>query len=164
MARSKAKQIEEKAEELLKPIAKAHGVEIYDVEYQKEGQEYYLRAYIDKEGGVTIDDCENVSREYSEALDKCDFMDDAYILEVSSPGLGRRLTKDRHFEASIGMNVEGTTFKPYDGKKEKWFDGVLQSFDDDTVTIERCDSNGKKKENLVLNRKNISRIQLTIDF
>ena len=85
---SKREDYENRTEELLMPIAEVSQVEIYDVEYVKEGSDYYLRAYIDKPEGVNILDCENVSRALSEALDKADFIPDAYILEVSSPGLG----------------------------------------------------------------------------
>ena len=93
---SKREDYESRTEELLAPIAEVNQVEIYDVEYVKEGSDYYLRAYIDKPEGVNILDCENVSRALSEALDKADFIPDAYILEVSSPGLGRTLKKDKH--------------------------------------------------------------------
>ena len=103
---AKKDNYELRAEELLKPIAAANGCEIYDVEYVKEGSDWYLRAYIDKEGGVSINDCEAVSRAFSDRLDEEDFISDAYILEVSSPGLGRTLKKDRHFEKSIGEEVE----------------------------------------------------------
>ena len=95
---SKRETYEEKTLKLLEPIAQSNGVEIYDVEYVEEAGEWYLRAYIDKEGGVTIDDCEAVSRALSDALDRDEFIDDAYYLEVSSPGLGRQLKKDKHFE------------------------------------------------------------------
>ena len=87
----KGKEIEARAEALLLPIAEENGVEIYDVEYVKEGGEWYLRAYIDKADGVNIQDCENVSRKLSDRLDEEDFIEEAYILEVSSPGLGRPL-------------------------------------------------------------------------
>ena len=114
---------EERAEALLEPIAAANGCEIYDIEYVKEGSERYLRAYIDKPDGVNITDCENVSRAFSEKLDEEDFIPDAYILEVSSPGLGRALKKDRHLEKSIGKEVEVKTYKLMEGKKE--FIGIL---------------------------------------
>ena len=91
---SKGKTIESRTEELLEPIALAHGVEIYDVEYVKEGSDWYLRAYIDKPEGVCIQDCEDVSRVLSDRLDEEDYIGNAYILEVSSPGLGRVLKKD----------------------------------------------------------------------
>lgn len=164
---AKRKQTEELVEKLLEPIAEAHGVRIYDVEYVKEGQEYYLRAYIDKDGGVTIDDCVDVSHDLSDALDAADPISEAYTLEVSSPGLGRTLTKDRHFAASIGQGVEGNTYKPYDeesGGKSKNFDGILKSFDDKTIVIGREDSKGREQEDLVLDRKNVAKIRLRIDF
>ena len=115
---------ESKTELLLSPIAEKYGVEIYDVEYVKEGNDWYLRAYIDKPEGVNINDCENVSRALSDALDAEDFIPDAYILEVSSPGLGRTLKKDKHLEKSLGAEVEVKTYKPIDGQKE--FAGILK--------------------------------------
>ena len=127
------KDIELKAEEILKPIAEEKGVRIYDVEYVKEGSDYYLRAYIDKDGGVNIQDCEDVSRAYSDKLDEADIISDAYILEVSSPGLGRQLKKDRHFENSLGEEVEFKLFEAVDGQKE--FEGVLKSYDKDNITV-----------------------------
>lgn len=145
-----------KAEELLQPIVEANGCEIYDVEYVKEGSDYYLRAYIDKPDGVSIIDCENVSRTFSDKLDEVDFISDAYILEVSSPGLGRALKKDRHLEKSIGMDVELKTYKPID--KQKDFEGVLKAFDKDTVTIV------SDQEEKVFQRTEIAIIKLALDF
>ena len=109
---------EARAEELLQPIVEANGCEIYDVEYVKEGSDWYLRAFIDKADGVNIVDCENVSRAFSDKLDEADFIQDAYILEVSSPGLGRALKKDRHLEKSLGEEVEVRTYKPIEKQKE----------------------------------------------
>ena len=94
---SKRETYEVRCEQLLLPIAEKCGVEIYDVEYVKEGSDYYLRAYIDKPEGVNINDCETVSRALSDALDKEDFIPDAYIFEVSSQGHGRTLKKDQAF-------------------------------------------------------------------
>lgn len=165
---SKRETYESKTEQLLMPIAEKHGVEIYDVEYVKEGSDWYLRAYIDKPEGVNIVDCENVSRELSDALDAEDFIPDAYILEVSSPGLGRTLKKDRHLEKSLGETVEIKTYKPLDGRKE--FEGILKAYDADTVTIEELkavvtgnggDETGAER---VLNRKEIALIRLALDF
>ena len=153
---SKRETYEEKTLKLLEPIAQTNGVEIYDVEYVEEAGEWYLRAYIDKEGGVTIDDCEAVSRALSDELDRDEFIDDAYYLEVSSPGLGRQLKKDKHFEKSIGEEVELKTFKPIDKVKE--FEGLLKSFDAETVTL---DINGK---DVSFNRKDIAKINLKLDF
>lgn len=153
---SKRENYEAKTEALLKPIAEANGVDIYDVEYVEEAGEWYLRAYIDKEGGVTIDDCEAVSRALSDALDNPEFIEDAYYLEVSSPGLGRTLKKDRHFEKSIGMEVDLKTYKPVDGSKE--FTGTLKSFDKDTVTLMILE------KEVSFSRKDIAKINLTLDF
>lgn len=153
---SKKNEIEQKTEEILVPIAEKCGVSIYDVEYVKEAGEWYLRAYIDKEGGVTIDDCVDVNHALSDALDEDDFIEEAYTLEVSSPGLGRQLKKDRHFENSLGMDVELKLFKPKDGSKE--FAGTLKSYDADTVTVT---IDGKDE---VFIRKEISVIKLALDF
>ena len=153
---SKRETYEAKTEEILLPIAEKNGVEIYDVEYVKEGSDFYLRAYIDKEEGVNINDCEAVSRELSDALDREDFIPDAYILEVSSPGLGRTLKKDRHLEKSIGLEVEIKLFKPVDKCKE--FDGVLESFDGETITISDND------QPRTFARSEIALIRLALDF
>lgn len=153
---SKRETYESKTETLLAPIAAANGVEIYDVEYVKEGADWYLRAYIDKPGGVNIQDCENVSRALSDALDVEDFIADAYILEVSSPGLGRTLKKDKHLEKSIGMQVELKTYKPIEKCKD--FSGVLKSYDADTVTIET--ETGEQ----VFDRSDVALIRLALDF
>lgn len=153
---SKNRIYESKTEELLKPIVEANQVEIYDVEYVKEGSDFYLRIYIDKEGGVNINDCENVSRAFSEVLDREDYIDDAYILEVSSPGLGRTLKKDKHLEKSIGQEVEVKTYKPIDKCKE--FSGILESFDEKSITI----SNDGKE--MTFQRSDVALIRLALDF
>ena len=153
---SKRETYEAKCEQLLLPITEKFGVEIYDVEYVKEGSDYYLRAYIDKPDGVNIIDCENVSRALSEALDKEDFIPDAYILEVSSPGLGRSLKKDKHLQKSIGQKVEVKLFKPIDKCKE--FAGVLESFDEESITI--MEENAPR----TFNRAEIALIRLALDF
>lgn len=153
---SQKEDYEKRTEELLAPIAEANGVKIYDVEYVKEGSEYYLRSYIDKEGGVSIDDCESVSRALNEVLDREDFIDGSYIMEVSSPGLGRVLKKDRHLEYSLGEEVEVKLFKPLNGSKD--FEGVLKAYDKDTVTIETAGTDN------TFNRKEIAIIRLKLDF
>ena len=153
---SKKETYEAKTEELLLPIAQSYEVDIYDVEYVKEGSEYYLRAYIDKPEGVNINDCENVSRALSDALDNADFIPDAYILEVSSPGLGRTLKKDRHFEKCMGQDVEVKLFKAQDGNKE--FEGALTGFDNESVTIL---ADGVEQTFL---RSKIAMIRLALDF
>ena len=160
---SKRETYESKTEQLLSPIAEKYGVEIYDVEYVKEGSDWYLRAYIDKPEGVNIVDCENVSRALSDALDVEDYIPDAYILEVSSPGLGRTLKKDRHFEKSLGEEVEVKTYKPIDGQKE--FTGILEAYDADTITIgDNGNSMEKNKTTYVFKRSEIARIRLALDF
>lgn len=153
---SKREIYEEKTENLLAPIAEANGVEVYDVEYVKEGSDYYLRAYIDKPEGVNIIDCENVSRALSDALDREDFIPDAYILEVSSPGLGRTLKKDKHLQKSIGQEVEIKLFKPVEKCKE--FAGVLDSFDAESITILEGDTKR------TFERSDIALIRLALDF
>ncbi|MCM1210246.1 MAG: ribosome maturation factor RimP [Blautia sp.] len=153
---SKRETYESKTEALLLPIVERFGVEIYDVEYVKEGSDWYLRAYIDKPEGVTINDCENVSRALSEEMDREDFIEDAYILEVSSPGLGRALKKDKHLEKSIGEEVEVKTYKPIDKQKE--FQGILRSFDADTITI------GTEEKEKVFARKEIALIRLALNL
>lgn len=153
---SKRETYESKTEALLTPIAQANGVEIYDVEYVKEGADWYLRAYIDKTDGVNIQDCENVSRALSDALDKDDFIEDAYILEVSSPGLGRTLKKDKHFEKSLGLEVELKTYKAIDKVKE--FSGVLKAYDETSITLE---SNGEEK---VFAKSDVALVRLAFDF
>ena len=153
---SKRESYEAKTEVLLQPIAEKNGVEIYDVEYVKEGSDFDLRAYIDKPEGVNIIDCENVSRALSDALDKEDFIPDAYILEVSSPGLGRTLKKDKHLTKSIGKEVEIKLFKAIDKCKE--FSGVLESFDADTIVIQEGE-NVRSFE-----RSAIALIRLALDF
>ena len=150
------KEYEKRTEELLEPIAAAAGVAVYDVEYVKEGREWYLRAYIDKEGGVTIGDCETVSRALSDRLDDEDFIEDAYILEVSSPGLGRTLKKDKHLQMSLGERVELKTYQPIEKQKE--FSGILKAFDQESVTIE---TGGVPR---VFARREIARIRLALDF
>ena len=153
---SKKETYEAKATAMLEPICAANGVEIYDVEYVSEAGEWYLRAYIDKEGGVTINDCEAVSRAFSDSLDADDFIEDAYYLEVSSPGLGRALKKDSHLEKSIGMEVELKTYKPIDKVKE--FSGILKGFNDKEITVE---SDGEER---TFNRQDIALIKLALDL
>ena len=153
---SKRETYETRTEQLLVPIVEKYGVGIYDVEYVKEGSDWYLRAYIDKPEGVNINDCENVSRALSDVLDKEDYIEDAYILEVSSPGLGRTLKKDRHLEKSLGEEVEIRTYKPIDKQKE--FSGILKAYDKDTVTIE------EDSKERVFTRADIALIRLALDF
>ena len=153
---SQREQYEKKTEELIVPILDAKGFELVDVEYVKEGQDYFLRAYIDKPGGITIDDCVAVSREMNVLLDELDYVDGAYTFEVSSPGLGRPLKKPRDYERSMGEEVEIRTYKAMDGSKE--FYGILKAYDDTTVTIQ------SEKEEITFNKSDIALIRLAFDF
>ncbi len=153
---SRRETYESETEKLLTPIAERFGVRIYDIEYVKEDSDWYLRAYIDKTGGVTIMDCENVSRALSDELDKKDFIEDAYILEVSSPGLGRALKKDRHLAGSLGEEVEIKTYKPIEGQKE--FSGVLTAYDENMITVMIGN------DEVTFKRKEIALIRLALHF
>lgn len=148
---------EQKTEELLIPIVEEHGFELVDVEYVKEGGNWYLRAYIDKPGGIAVDDCEVVSRALSDLLDEKDFIEESYILEVSSPGLGRPLKKEKDFQRSLGKEVEVRTYRAIDRQKE--FTGVLKDFDKNIVTIEFEDGQTKTFE-----KSEIALIRLAFDF
>ncbi len=150
------KDYEARAEEMLVPVTQQFGVSIYDVEFVKEGSDYYLRAYIDKPEGVTIDDCENVSRAFSDELDKEDFIAEAYILEVSSPGLGRTLKKERHFLNSLGEEIEIKTYKPIG--KDKEFVGILKEYRDGDIVVE---IDGEEK---TFTKDMLANVRLTIDF
>lgn len=154
---SKRDSYEKRTEELLLPIIEKNNYDLVDVEYVREGSHWFLRAYIDKEGGFTVNDCEKVSRELSDLLDLHDFIEDSYILEVSSPGLGRALKKDKDFERSLGEEVEVKLYKAVDGQKE--FAGLLKDFSATTVTIAF-----ENEDELTFERKNISLIRLAIDF
>lgn len=154
---SKREVYEQKTEEILLPLVEVHGFELVDVEYVKEGGNWYLRAYIDKPGGITVDDCEVISRALSDLLDEKDFIDEAYILEVSSPGLGRPLKKEKDYIRSMGELVEVRTYRPIDRQKE--FTGVLCAYDEDSVTIELDD-----ESKMQFAKADIALIRLAFDF
>ncbi|MDY6314339.1 MAG: ribosome maturation factor RimP [Clostridia bacterium] len=116
------------------PIAERFGCSIYDVEYAKEGQNYFLRVFIDKDGGVSTDDCEAVSRALDPVLDELDPIENAYFLEISSPGLDRKLSRPEHFEAAVGKSVDIKLFSPIDGSKE--ITGILCGFDGKNISLE----------------------------
>lgn len=153
MSLSRKEQIEEKVWEMMTPILQKNGLIGVDAEYVKEGGEYFLRCYIDKEGGVGITDCENVSRELDPLLDEADLIPDAYTLEVSSPGLGRVLKRPRDFQYGIGREVELRFYKARDGHKD--LRGILVGEDPKTVTVE---SDGETK---VFEKSELSKISLT---
>ncbi len=154
---TKKEDYELKTEQLLEPIISEHQFELVDVEYVKEGSNWYLRAYIDKTGGITVDDCELVSRSLSDLLDKHDFIPDAYILEVSSPGLGRQLKKEKDFKRSLGEEVDVKLYKAIE--KQKQFTGILQAYDEEKITLEF-----EEGETMDIPRQNISLIRLAFDF
>ena len=138
-------------------MVEKHGFELVDVEYVKEGGNWYLRAYIDKPGGITVDDCEVISRELSDKLDEKDFVEEAYILEVSSPGLGRPLKKEKDFARSLGEEVEVRTYRAVNRQKE--FTGILKAYDKDSITIEL-----ENEEKMTFARTDIALVRLAFDF
>ena len=164
---TKREEYETRTEKLLEPVMEENNFELVDVEYVKEAGNWYLRAYIDKEGGITINDCELVNRTLSDIMDKEDFIPDAYILEVSSPGLGRKLKKDKDFRRSVGNDVDIKFFKARklpagrNGKEVhvKELTGTLKSFTKDTITVET-----EFIENYEIPRAEISTVRLAIDF
>lgn len=154
---SRREVYEQKAEALITPILDSMGFELVDVEYVKEGGEWYLRSYIDKEGGITINDCEAVSRLFNEKLDQEDFIEESYIMEVSSPGLGRPLKKEKDYKRSMGKELEIRTYRAIDREKE--FYGILQAYDDSSVTIETEEGTTR-----TFDKKDIALIRLAIHF
>ena len=154
---SKREEYEARTEALLLPIMEEMHFELVDVEYVKEGSTWYLRAYIDKEGGITVDDCEIVSRAFSDRLDAEDFIDDAYIMEVSSPGLGRPLKKEKDYKRSMGKELEIRTYRAIERNRE--FYGILTAYDDNSVTI--LEEDGTER---VFQKSDIALIRLAFDF
>ncbi len=146
-----------KTEKIAAPICEELQFELVDVEFVKEAGTDYLRVYIDKPGGITVDECEIVSRRMNDILDEQDFIEESYIFEVSSPGLGRTLKKDKDLKRSIGEEVEVKLFKAEDKKKE--LGGVLKGFDENTVTLENEDGT-----ETIIERSNIAKINLAINF
>lgn len=153
----KREEVEARTEKLVMPLIEEHQFELVDVEFVKEGSSRYLRLYIDKEGGITVDDCEAISRPLSDLLDRDDFIDESYVLEVSSPGLGRPLKKDKDFKRSLGEEVEIRLFRPVEHQKE--WNGILTAYDGQTVTIET--EQGIQK---VFERVNLALIRLAFYF
>ena len=149
--------VEKRTESLLEAFLAEKKFELVDIECVKEGNDKILRVLLDKEGGIRIDDCETVSRFLSDALDREDFIEDAYILEVSSPGLLRPFKKDRDFERNIGQEVEIHLFRAQGGDKD--YIGQLKSFDKDSITVLFED-----EEEVSFARSNIALIRNYIDF
>ena len=153
---SKREDYEARTEALLLPIMEEMNFELVDVEYVKEAGNWYLRGYIDKPGGIAVDDCEAVSRRFSDILDEKDYIEDSYIFEVSSPGLDRVLKRDHEYVKYKGRIVDVKLFKAVDGVKE--FQGTLQGLDEnDNVTIITEDN-----RTLAFNRKDIATTRLAV--
>ena len=153
----KKESYESRVEKHLLPLMEEQGFELVDVEYVKEAGTWYLRAYIDKEGGIAVDDCEVISRALSEWIDKEDFIDDSYILEVSSPGLGRPLKKEKDFVRSMGKDVDVRLYRQLNKQKE--FTGALSAYDENTVTLTMEDGS-----QMVFEKADIALIRLALDF
>lgn len=154
---AKREEYEAKTEAFLLPLMEECQFELVDVEYVKEAGNWYLRTYIDKEGGIAVDDCEVVSRRLGAWLDEKDFIADGYILEVSSPGLGRALKKEKDFVRSMGKEVDIKLYKQLN--KQKDFTGILKSYDKDSVNIEMED-----ETEMMFQRTDIALIRLAFDF
>ena len=154
---SRKEMYETQTETLILPILEKNQFELVDVEYVKEGGTWYLRAYIDKEGGITVNDCELVAREMNEILDREDYIEDSYIFEVSSPGLGRPLKKEKDYARSMGKEMEIRTYRAIDKKKE--FYGILTDYDEKKVTIQT-----EEGEILTFAKTEIALIRLAFDF
>ncbi len=164
---SKREEYEARAEKLLEPIMEENHFELVDVEYVKEAGNWYLRAYADKEGGITLDDCELVNRAWSDLMDENDFIPEAYILEVSSPGLGRQLKKEKDFKRSIGQDVDVKFYQSRkipagrNGKEVsvKEITGTLKAYTKEKITLE---TDFAKEYEIACS--DISTVKLTIDF
>ena len=156
---SKAKKsVAEAVTEIALPIAKELGLELWDVKFLKEGSNFYLRVFIDKTEGITLEDCENMSRKLDEPLDILDPIDVSYCLEVCSPGIERELSSDAHFEKYIGSNVMVRLIRPINNVRD--FAGRLKAYSDGEITLELKDG-----EELKVNKKETSFVKLDIkDF
>ena len=154
---SKSESYEAKTEELIQPLIDSRGFELVDVEFVKEGSDWYLRVYIDKDGGISVNDCEDISRAFNEILDREDYVEGSYTFEVSSPGLGRPLKREKDYAWSMGKKLEIRTYRAIDRKKE--FYGILKAYDADTVTIEQEDG-----QEMVFEKSNLALIRLAFDF
>ena len=145
--------IEERVEKLITSKVEELGYSLYDVQYAKEGKDYFLRIFIDKPEGIDLNDCEKVSDGVNSLLDEADYIKEQYFLEVSSPGIERLLRKDKHLQSAIEKEIEINLFKPVNGKKQ--FVGILKQFDDENIVIFETESN----EEIELERKNISLVK-----
>ncbi len=149
--------IEEKVEKLLKPIIENIGYELYDVEYAKEGKNYFLRIFIDSPKGIDLNDCEKVNDNISDILDEENYIKEQYFLEVSSPGIERVLRKDKHLKQNIGEQINIKLFKKDENGKKEYL-GTLKEFDDLKITIIQ------NENEIQIERKNISQIKTVYNW
>ena len=150
-------KIEEKVENLIRKNIEELGYELYDVEYVKEAKDYFLRIYIDSKKGIDLNDCEKVSNNITELLDKEDLIPEQYFLEVSSPGIERVLKKEKHLSDNIGNEVQIKLFKPFEGQKQ--YKGILKGFDETEIEIVN-----QNEEQIEIDRKNISQIKTVYNW
>jgi len=150
-------KVDEIVYQLAEPIANKNGCEVVDVEFVKEGSDWFLRVYIDKDGGVSLDDCEAVSRELSDKLDEVDPIEQSYYLEVSSPGLERPLKKERDFEKYKGHTIEIKLYKSLNGSKV--WTGILHDYQDGVIFLKLQD--GSVME---ITRKETALVKLVYNF
>ena len=132
----------QRVEEIVRPFAEELGLTIWDITFKKEGTDWYLRIFIDIEGGVSIDDCVDLTHAVSKPLDDADPIPQNYMLEISSPGVERELTRDEHFSGNIGSAVFLKTIRPLDGVRD--FKGTLKAYENKKITVELED--GKELE------------------
>ena len=144
---------------LAQPVAEELGLQLWDVRFVKEGADWYLRFFIDREGGVTIDDCEEMSRRMDKLLDEADPIACSYCLEVSSPGVERELSRPEHFEQFLGWPVKVRTIRPVDGGRE--FVGLLERWDGETASLEIEEEDGCRH---VFSRKDVASVHLTEEW
>lgn len=149
--------IEEKVEKLLEPIIEKEGYELYDVEYAKEGKNYFLRIFIDNEKGIDLNDCEKVNDAITDILDEANYIKEQYFLEVSSPGIERILRKEKHLQKNIGQEISINLFKK-DENGNKEYIGILENFDENNLKIKQGDNE------IEIQRKNISQIKTVYNW
>ncbi len=149
--------IEEKVTKLVEPIIEKLGYELYDVEYAKEGKNYFLRIFIDNEKGIDLNDCEKVNDSITDILDKENYIKEQYFLEISSPGIERVLRKDKHLEKNIGEEVTIKLFKKDENGKKEYL-GKLKDFNQEKIVIEQ------KEQDIDIERKNISQIKTVYNW
>lgn len=148
--------IETKVQNLLEDIINNLGYELYDVVYEKEGKDYYLRIFIDKDEGISINDCETVNNAINDVLDEEDLIKEQYFLEVSSPGIERTLRKEKHFIKQIGNEISLKLYKPIDKQKE--LRGLLEEYNNNEITI------NVNNKSLKVNLKDIAIAKTIFDF